>query len=62
MQKYIEESSINHLKGRMHEFERFYLISEKVFDKPLGYKQIALQLINIGEEENLYMLSLSKDK
>lgn len=61
-QKYIAESSINHLKDRMREFERFYLISEKAFDTPLGYKQIVPQIINIGEEENLYFYMFSKNK
>lgn len=42
-QKYIADSNIERLKDKMRQFERFYLIREKPFDTPLGYKQIALQ-------------------
>ncbi len=42
-QRYIVEADSSLLSKKMQEFDRFYLISEKPFETPNGYKQVAMQ-------------------
>lgn len=42
-QTYIAESNLAHLREKIKAFDRFYLITEKPFEAPSGYKQSAEQ-------------------